>query len=77
MAVLSEGVIYLQNETFGADTDVFADRVLIGKDVTNDKDFGPVLVSNGKTRVRATKSVTIANDFEVTRGAQFQIMTGN
>ena len=53
--------------------EVAAKYVYIGKNVLTNNPQGPVSIINGKTKVKATNSVTIKNDFEVQKGAEFSI----
>ena len=44
-------------------------NVVIGKDVTNIKSHGPVVIKNGKVGINFQKEVFIKNNFEVKKGS--------
>ena len=65
--------LFLQN-TLLSDTNGFvSNNVVIGSDVTDKIEHGPVIVNNGSIIVRGLKSTTITKDFEVKKGAEFII----
>lgn len=64
----------VQNNHWSIDKDIIADSVLIGSDVANYIDFGPVSIEGGKTII-SSNSLNIKNDFEVKLGAELEINT--
>ena len=68
------GNIYLQNETYrGNYTLDNMSKVIIGGDVTDKKEQGPVVIEDGRFTFNYTNSVTIKNNFEVKKGAELII----
>ena len=67
------GTIYIQNETFHNKTNVHGNNVFIGRDVTNQKPEGEVVVIKNSTKVKSPGGTTITRDFEVKPGAEFEI----
>ena len=67
------GTIYIQNETFYNKTNVHGNNVFIGRDVTNQKPEGEVVVIKNSTKVKSPGGTTITRDFEVKPGAEFEI----
>ena len=74
--VKGNGTIYVQDKEIDNDSYWFGNRFVIGSHVTNDQPVGPVIIENGKTEIRATKSVLINGEFEVKKGAELVIKTG-
>lgn len=66
--------VYIQNETESHDIHIIANEVNIGRDVTNTKTHGPVVIESGKTNIKSNQ-VIIKNNFEVKKGASFEIQT--
>ena len=64
----------VQNSHWSIDKDIIADSILIGSDVANYIDFGPVSIEGGKTII-SSNSLDIKNDFEVKLGAELEINT--
>lgn len=64
----------LQHEDIDGDMHILADEVSIGSDITTDKEYGPVTISNGETTIQSKNGVTIKNDFSVNFGAQFSVI---
>lgn len=68
------GNIYLQNETYrGYYTLSNMSKVVIGGNVTDKKEQGPVVIKDGRFTINYTNSVTIKNNFEVKKGAELII----
>ena len=67
---------HLQNETFDKSQIIVADKVFIGRNVTSDKEDGPVTITNGKITIFANE-VIIKNSFEVSPGAEYEIILTN
>ena len=65
--------IYIQNESFYNKTNVQGNNVLIGRDVTNQKTEGEVVVIKNSTKIKSPGGTTITRDFEVKPGAEFEI----
>ncbi|MBQ8711514.1 MAG: hypothetical protein IJ551_01625 [Prevotella sp.] len=70
----AEEVTYLQNMTLANNRSYKSPNVMIGSDVTDRIEYGPVVVETGNTTVTASESVTISKDFEVKKGATFTII---
>lgn len=64
---------YIQNQDLQDDTRIIAQKVLIGRDVTDAKQHGPVTVSSGSTTISSKDGVLIKNNFSVNKGASFTI----
>lgn len=67
--------VFLQNESMERDLPIFSDYTFVGRDVTNDKANGPVVIEGGKVTNRSNNEATIMNDFEVKLGAELEIIT--
>lgn len=67
--------VFLQNESMERDLPIFSDYTFVGRDVTNDKANGPVIIEGGKVTNRSNNEATIMNDFEVKLGAELEIIT--
>ncbi len=67
--------VYLQNESFNTDYEVFSSQTFAGSNVTTDKPNGPVEVNKGNTIINGTNGVTINDSFEVKNGASLEIRT--
>lgn len=74
IAIISNQHI-IQNTDIKHDLNIIADDVIIGSDITDEKEYGPVTISNGLTKIKGHDGVTIKNDFEVKAGAEFEITT--
>ena len=66
-------IAYIQNETFNDDVTVFADRVIVGSNVTNEVEHGPVVIQKGKTTISAIGGVTIEGETTIEKGAELEI----
>ena len=67
---------YLQNETIVNNKTISSPRVVIGRDVTPLKAYGPVVIQNGNLNINAN-TVEFKNDTFVETGTQLIINTGN
>ena len=65
--------LYIQNKQFENDTSIVANDVIIGSDVTDATDYGPVSVESGKTTINKGNKVIIKNNFTVNKGASLEI----
>ncbi len=65
--------LYIQNETISSDTNYIANKVLIGSDVTNQIQQGPVNIIQGNVTIENCTEVMIQGEFEVNEGATFVI----
>ena len=74
---IGKNAVHIQDKTLSGDMEVAAKYVYFGKNVLTNNPQGPVSIINGKTKVKATNSVTIKNDFEVQKGAEFSIEMQN
>ena len=70
-------VLYVQNQSFSDDASIASNNVVVGRNVTNAKAEGPVVVKNGELTIDATEGVVLQNDFKVNVGASLLINTGN
>ena len=52
-------------------------KTTAGKNVTNLRDEGPVVLEQGKTTILSTQETSIVSDFEVKLGAELEINVGN
>lgn len=66
--------VYLQNEDIVRDLSVFSTNTYIGSNVNNSMTPGPVTIPKGKLTNYSTESITIQNDFEVSSGAELEII---
>ena len=67
------GTVYIQNETItGSRIISAADKVYVGRDVTNDKPYGNVRLGPGQIAIKA-KSVTVKNSTSVPLGTTLTI----
>lgn len=66
---------YIQNETIHNKKNVFQkNSVLIGSDVTNEKEYGPVIIEEGgNLNIKECESITITGEFEVKKGGELNI----
>jgi len=69
---MTDGTYCIQNETLTGNQVINVSRVMIGSDVTTEKATGPVTIEGGRTTINLG-DVTIKNNFEVKRGAEFVI----
>lgn len=67
---MTDGTYCIQNETLTGNQVINVSRVMIGSDVTTEKATGPVTIEGGRTTINLG-DVTIKNNFEVKRGAEF------
>ena len=51
--------------------------IMVGSNVTTEKEEGPVVIENGSTILESANGVTITRDFEVREGAEFEIKISN
>ena len=65
-------VVYVQNDTITGTEVISADSIYVGKDVTNTKEYGEVILGQGDITLKA-KSVTIKNSTTVPLGTKFRI----
>lgn len=63
---------YIQNETFVSSTDVSGDLIIAGRNVTDKKSIGDVIIQSGKTTFSAQKGIILAPGFSVNQGATFE-----
>ena len=56
---------------------VIANSVLIGSNVTNLAPIGPTTIERGVTVVKSHNDVIITKDFEVKKGAEFNVTISN
>ena len=68
----SNGNYYVQNEEITDNQYIAADNVYMGKNVTNQKPSGNVVVKNGRLEVNADETI-MQEGFEVKRGAELII----
>lgn len=66
--------VYLQNEDIVRNLSVFSTNTYIGSSVNNSLTQGPVTIQKGKLINYSTESITIQNDFEVSSGAELEII---
>lgn len=69
--------LYIQNETMQGNNHVRGDYIMVGSNVTTEKEEGPVSIENGSTILESANGVTITRDFEVREGAEFEIKISN
>lgn len=64
---------YIQNETIrNKVTHMYKNSVLIGSDVTDNKEFGPVSIEEGGSlKLKKSENVYIKGEFEVKQGGEF------
>lgn len=63
---------YIQNVTYSGTVNVFGDVIVAGREITDKKPVGDVIIQSGKTTFSAEKSVILAPGFEVKKGASFE-----
>ena len=71
------GNLYIQNETMQENNHVRGDYIMVGSNVTTEKEEGPVVIEDGETTLESSNGVTITRDFEVKEGAEFEIKISN
>lgn len=64
---------YIQNESIPSNRIYLSDGISIGSDVTPLQGNGPVTIEGGKTIIYNPSVTMIKNDFEVKKGAIFEI----
>ncbi len=64
----------LQNETFLYDQDVTGQNIIIGEGINPDEELGDVIVKSGKLRLLRRNEINIMDSFEVSQGAEFEIV---
>ena len=66
--------VYIQNESFNANTEIENTNVYIGKDVKPLENQGPVTIGERTSvKIKANNGVLIKNSFEVKFGAELEI----
>lgn len=65
--------VFIQNENFYSDVEIISRNTYIGSNIINRKIEGPVVVEKGKITIKNSGNVFIKNDFEVKKGAEFEI----
>ncbi|MBP3349636.1 MAG: hypothetical protein J6L03_03225 [Bacteroidaceae bacterium] len=65
--------VYIQNEIFNDNQDIYSSRTFIGSDVTNTQNSGEVIIKKGKTTITHTNGVHITKGFTVKEGAEFRV----
>lgn len=65
-------VVYIQNDTITGTEVISADSIYVGKDVTNTKEYGEVILGQGDITLKA-KTVTIKNSTTVPLGTKLRI----
>ena len=65
-------VVYIQNDTITGTEIISADKIYVGKDVTDTKEHGDVILGQGDITLKA-KSVTIKNSTTVPLGTKLKI----
>ncbi len=63
---------YIQNVTYSGTMNISGDVIVAGREVTNQKPIGNVIIQSGKTTFSAKKGVFLAPGFEVKKGASFE-----
>lgn len=63
---------YIQNVTYSGTVNVFGDVIVAGREITDKKPVGDVIIQSGKTTFSAEKGVFLAPGFEVKKGASFE-----
>lgn len=58
--------------TYSGTVNVSGDVIVAGREITNKKPVGDVIIQSGKTTFSAEKSVIVAPGFEVKKGASFE-----
>ena len=64
---------YIQNETISEDQHIISQETYIGRDVTDNRPIGSVIINRGNVVINKGNRVLIKNDFEVKNGASFEI----
>ena len=65
---------YIQNDSFENDVKIYSESINIGSNVTSSRPEGAVIIEKGETEIMLRNGVNIKNDFEVKRGAEFEII---
>lgn len=73
VCIIENGKLYIQNDELGNDYDWSANEIVIGSDVTTNKDTGNVVVSGQNVKIRGASGIEIRNNFEVRQGATLLI----
>ncbi|MBQ6063611.1 MAG: hypothetical protein IJK87_08275 [Prevotella sp.] len=71
------GNLYIQNETMHGNNHIHGGYIMVGSNVTIEKEEGPVIIEDGATTIECTNGVTITRDFEVKEDAEFEIKISN
>lgn len=71
------GNLYIQNETMHGNNRIHGGYIMVGSNVTTEKEAGPVVIEDGATTIESTNGVTITRDFEVKEGAELEIKISN
>lgn len=64
---------FVQNEIIDEDITFLADFVRAGSHVTNNCDYGPVVISNGKVKIKSNNGVLLDKGFSINKGAELII----
>ena len=64
---------FVQNEIIDEDITFLADFVRAGSHVTNNYDYGPVVISNGKVKIKSNNGVLLDKGFSINKGAELII----
>jgi len=65
-------VVYVQNDTITGTKTIFSDIIYVGKDVTDRKNYGDVILGQGDITLKA-KTVTIKNSTTIPLGTKLKI----
>ena len=63
---------YIQNVTYSGTVNISGDVIVAGREITDKKPVGNVIIQSGKTTFSAEKGVFLAPGFEVKKGASFE-----
>ena len=74
---INDNETIIQNKIISSNDTYISDSIKIGKNVSNNIEEGPVSVDKGTTTIKASNGVLIKNNFEVKRGAKFNIEITN
>ncbi len=70
-------IVHLQNDSIDHDYHVIARKTFIGSSVTDNRDDGSFIISNGRCTINSPQGVKINDSFEVKLGAEFEIVPEN
>lgn len=71
-AINTPGTVYIQNDTITGSRVISADSIYVGRDVTEGKPYGDVILGQGQIKLKA-KSVTIKDSTIIPLGTTFNI----